>query len=265
MFQYRYAVLTDIGRLRANNEDAVLMDVEHGLVALADGMGGYNAGEVASALAVDLFVGEMGRWLKEAAAQPTEMTSAQVRRAMEICVDGANRAVFEAAHTFADFSGMGTTLVVAVCRPDGCWVGHVGDSRAYQWRDSALQQVTRDHSLLQEQLDSGLINLREAAQADYRNLVTRALGVEDIVLADVQELPVHVGDVLLLCSDGLNDMLTDEDLADVLALALPLEEKCRHLVDMANERGGRDNISVALIEVLETPRRAGVISKLLGR
>ncbi len=261
MLQYRYAALTDVGKLRANNEDAVLLDPEHGLVALADGMGGYNAGEVASALAVDLFVGEMSRWLRETA--DVDVTSAQVRRAMEICVDGANRAVFDAAHSFAEFAGMGTTLAVAVCRPEACWVGHVGDSRIYRWRDHSLQQITRDHSLLQEQLDSGLINPREAAQADYRNLVTRALGVEDMVLLDVQTLEPQAGDVLLLCSDGLNDMATDADLAEVMAAGASLEETCQHLVDMANQRGGRDNISVALVEVLMPQRRAGVISKLL--
>ena len=260
--EFEYSALTDVGRLRANNEDAVMVDAAHGVAVLADGMGGYNAGEVASALAVDLIAGELGRWLSEAAGIATPR---DVRRAMEICVDNANRAIFDAAHTHAAYAGMGTTLVMVVLRGDTAVVGHVGDSRAYRWRAGTLTQLTRDHSLLQEQVDIGLITPQEAAASGNRNLVTRALGVEDTVLLDVADTDVQPGDLFLLCSDGLNDLLTDADIADLLADGASLDEQCRRLIDGANQRGGRDNVSVVLAKTREPPKKSGVMAKLLRK
>ena len=257
-----FSSLSDVGRQRANNEDAVLIDAEHGIVVLADGMGGYNAGEVASALAVDLVVRDLRSWLTTAAHRAGVR---DVRRAMEICVDLANRQIFEAANTHIAFEGMGTTLVMAVLYHGSLIVGHVGDSRLYRWRSGRLDQITRDHSLLQEQLDIGLITPEEAELSGNRNLVTRALGVEDTVLLDVRELVVTPGDVFLLCSDGLNDMLSDHDIADILGEDLPLDAKAARLIHEANERGGRDNITVALLSTRETPKKSGVIAKLLGK
>ena len=257
-----YSALTDVGRVRTNNEDAVRVDVEHGIAVLADGMGGYNAGEVASAMAVNLIADELGRWLHEAA---TVATLRDVRRAMEICVDNANRAIFEAANTHADCAGMGTTLVMAVLLSSTLVIGHVGESRAYRWRAGVLTLLTRDHSLLQEQIDIGLITPAEAAASGYRNLVTRALGVEDTVLLDVQEVGMAPGDVLLLCSDGLNDMLLDADIAEVLGSGEPPDAKTRHLVDLANQRGGRDNVSVIVVKALEPPKKSGMMAKLLRK
>jgi len=247
-----YSALTDVGRVRTNNEDAVRVDVEHGIAVLADGMGGYNAGEVASAMAVNLIADELGRWLHEAAT-------------MEICVDNANRAILEAANTHADCAGMGTTLVMAVLLGSTLVIGHVGDSRAYRWRAGVLTLLTRDHSLLQEQIDIGLITPAEAAASGYRNLVTRALGVEDTVLLDVQEVGMAPGDVLLLCSDGLNDMLLDADIAEVLGNGEPPDAKTRRLVDLANQRGGRDNVSVIVVKALEPPKKSGMMAKLLKK
>lgn len=259
---FDHAELTDVGRLRANNEDALLVDAEHGVAVLADGMGGYNAGEVASALAVDLIAGDMARWLDEAASIATVR---DVGRAMEICVDNANRAIFDAAHTRSAYAGMGTTLVMGVLRGDVLLVGHVGDSRAYRWRQGVLELITHDHSLLQEQIDIGLITPAEAALSGNRNLVTRALGVEDTVLLDVQEVQAQAGDVFLLCSDGLNDLVEDHDIAEVLAAADTLDGQSRQLVDLANERGGRDNVSVILLQVPPATRKAGVMAKLLRK
>jgi len=259
---YRFAALTDVGRLRANNEDAVRVDVEHGIAVLADGMGGYNAGEVASAMAVNLIADELGRWLHEAA---TVATLRDVRRAMEICVDNANRAIFETANTHADCAGMGTTLVMAVLLGSTLVIGHVGDSRAYRWRAGVLTLLTRDHSLLQEQIDIGLITPADAAASGYRNLVTRALGVEDTVLLDVQEVGIASGDVLLLCSDGLNDMLHDADIAAVLGSAESPHEMSQHLIELANGRGGRDNVSVIVVKAQEPPRKPGMMAKLLRK
>jgi protein phosphatase len=225
-------------------------------------MGGYNAGEVASAMAVRQISGELGRWLEQAS---TVATVRDVRRAMEICVDNANRAIFDTANTDEACAGMGTTLVMVVRHGPALVVGHVGDSRAYRWRAGHLVAITRDHSLLQEQLDIGLITPEEAATSANRNLVTRALGVEDTVLLDVQEVPLQEGDIYLLCSDGLNDMVADEDIAEILAQAQPLDLLAQALVDAANAAGGRDNVSVALIRVNETPKKSGVLSKLLRK
>ncbi len=260
--QFDYGAITDVGRVRANNEDAVTVDTARGVAVLADGMGGYNAGEVASALAVDLVVGEMARWLDEAG----EVAGArELRRAMEICVDTANRAIFDAANTHAAYAGMGTTLVMAVLREGMALIGHVGDSRAYRWRGGLLEQLTRDHSLLQEQIDIGLITPEEAAASGNRNLVTRALGVEDTVLLDLREVDLQDGDQLLLCSDGLNDLVRDEEMAQVLAGADAPDAKCQSLVDLANVRGGRDNVSVIIAQVRELPKKSGVVSKLLRK
>ncbi len=247
---YSFAALTDVGRLRANNEDAVRVDPAHGVAVLADGMGGYNAGEVASAMAVDIIAADLARWLAQA-----EGGARDVRRAMEICVDQANRAIYEAAHANDAYTGMGTTLVMAVLRDGVAVIGHVGDSRAYRWREGRLVQLTRDHSLLQEQLDIGLITAAEAAVSSNRNLVTRALGVEDTVLLELTDAPVAPGDVLLLCSDGLNDMLGDDDIAALLDSDEPLADRCQRLVDGANARGGRDNVSVVLIGVPGLPEQ----------
>ena len=162
---------TDTGRARSNNEDAVAVHESAGLLALADGMGGYNAGEVASSMVTSFIKSELGRWLEEASENATD---AEVRRAMDICVDNANRAIFNAANSNPQYAGMGTTLVVAVFRAGRLLLGHVGDSRAYRLRGGRLTQATRDHSLLQEQIDAGLITTEQASFSANKNLVTRA-------------------------------------------------------------------------------------------
>ncbi|MEO7853913.1 MAG: protein phosphatase 2C domain-containing protein, partial [Rubrivivax sp.] len=205
-----YFCATDTGRARSNNEDSVALDASSSLAVLADGMGGYNAGEVASGMATGFIKTELGRWLVEAGANATD---SEVRRAMDICVDNANRAIFNAANANPQYAGMGTTLVVALFRGTRVLVGHVGDSRAYRLRSGRLMQMTRDHSLLQEQIDAGLITAEQAAFSANKNLVTRAVGVEDTVLLETHQHDVLPGDVYVLCSDGLTDMLDDETIA----------------------------------------------------
>ncbi len=234
---------TDVGRARDNNEDSVAVEESVGLAVLADGMGGYNAGEVASQMLTSFIKSELGRWLKEAG---TQAGSQDVRRAMDICVDNANRAIFNAANTNPRYAGMGTTLVLAVFREDGLLLGHVGDSRAYRLRNGQLSQVTRDHSLLQEQLDAGLLTPEEAAFSNNRNLVTRAVGVEDTVMLELHQHEVLPGDLFLLCSDGLSDMLDDDALAQLLISHPSLSEAARALIDAANDMGGKDNIAIVL-------------------
>jgi protein phosphatase len=240
---YEYSSAVDPGRARTNNEDAVIVDETSGLAILADGMGGYNAGEVASNMVTTFVAAELGRWLRDGR---DGASVSDTRKAMEICVDNANRAIFNSSNANPNYAGMGTTLVVGVFRPGQLILGHVGDSRGYRLRGGRMQQLTRDHSLLQEQLDAGLITPEQALYATHKNLVTRAVGVEDTVMLEVHTHEVQPGDVYLLCSDGLSDMLDDNEIAFVISGQPTLEAATLALVDAANQAGGRDNISVIL-------------------
>jgi protein phosphatase len=243
---FEFYAVTDRGRSRANNEDSVAIDDAAALAVLADGMGGYNAGEVASGMATAFIRSELGRWLTDASE---EVTDQDARRAMDVCVDNANRAIFNAANSNPQYAGMGTTLVVAVFRGTRLLLGHIGDSRAYRWREGRLIQLTRDHSLLQEQIDAGLISPEQAALSLNKNLVTRAVGVEDIVLLETHQHGVSPDDWILMCSDGLSDMLDDESIAEVLMSHNQVADAAHALVEAANEAGGRDNIAVILVAV----------------
>ena len=240
---WTFATLTDRGRVRVNNEDAVFVDPHQKLAILADGMGGYNGGEVASGMATALLSASFGRWL--AHTDLCDQTRA-VRRALQIGTDEANRAILEAGTIDKQLLGMGTTLVLAFCGPRRIVVGHIGDSRCYRLRERRLEQLTRDHSLLQDQLDAGLITPAEAAASPHRNLVTRALGIEARVTLETNDYPVQPGDLYLLCSDGLSEMVSDADICTVLLQKNELADKATLLVSMANDNGGRDNISVIL-------------------
>ena len=259
---YTFYTKTDPGRARANNEDAVAVDDNTQLCVLADGMGGYNAGEIASGMATAFIKSEMARWLAEAGRQAKIK---EIRRAMEICVDNANRSIFNASDSNPQYSGMGTTLVVGVFHGETLVLGHIGDSRCYRLRNSELSQITKDHSLLQEQIDAGLITQEQAASSSIKNLVTRALGVEDAVMLELNEHAVEVGDCYLMCSDGLSDMVDDAQIASILGGHVPMEQKADSLVAAANEHGGRDNISVLLVEVDAAAGKRGLISRLLGK
>ena len=243
---FEFFSATDTGRARSNNEDSVAVDDASALVVLADGMGGYNAGEVASGMATSFINSELGRWLSEASQNASDT---DVRRAMDICVDNANRAIFNAANSNPQYAGMGTTLVVGVFRDSRLLIGHVGDSRAYRLRGARLTQITHDHSLLQEQIDAGLITPEQAAFSANKNLVTRAVGVEDTVLLETHLHDVLPGDTYLLCSDGLSDMLDDESIAQLLLGSEALPEAASGLIAAANDAGGKDNISVVLARV----------------
>jgi protein phosphatase len=243
---FEFFSATDPGRVRHNNEDSVAVDFDASLVVLADGMGGYNAGEVASNIATSFIRTELGRWLTEASAHASD---ADVRRAMDICVDNANRAIFNASLSNPQYHGMGTTLVVGVFREGRLLLGHIGDSRGYRLREGRLTQLTHDHSLLQEQIDAGLISREEAAFASHKNLVTRAVGVEETVVLDLHQHDLLAGDLVLLCSDGLCDMLHDDQMGDILQGASSLDEATRLLIEAANRAGGKDNIAVILTRV----------------
>lgn len=238
-----FAALTDPGKVRANNEDTIAFDASLGLVLLADGMGGYNGGEVASGMAIALLQASFGRWL--AHAGPNANPKA-VRRALQAGTDEANSAILEAGIANVQLQGMGTTLVLAAFGQKRAIIGHIGDSRCYRLRGDKFELLTRDHSLLQEQLDAGAITPEQAVQSPHRNLVTRALGIERQVELEMHEHSVRAGDLFLLCSDGLSEMVSDAQLFTLLLQNIGLSEKATLLVATANDNGGRDNISVVL-------------------
>ena len=261
---YEFFALTDTGRVRSNNEDAVAIHEAARLVLLADGMGGYNAGEVAADMAVNLVGSELAQWLEDA---PERVSMAAVRQAMLVCVENANQAILGAALANPQYLGMGTTLVVGVFRGHRLILGHVGDSRCYRLRGGELRQITRDHSWLQEQIDLGLLTPAQAAVSGLGNLVTRALGVDGEAHAEINEFAVEPQDLFILCSDGLSDMVGDEGLAELALLPIALPDKAARMVAMANDRGGRDNISVLLAQAGPggggAASKRGLVSRLL--
>ena len=259
---YEICAETDPGLARDNNEDAIAFDLSTGLCILADGMGGYNAGEVASGMAATFIESEMSRWLAQAGL---DANSKEVKRALEICVQNANHSIFNAANSNPQYTGMGTTLVVGVFQAGRLVLGHIGDSRCYRLRGDTFEQITKDHSLLQEQIDAGLITPEQALTSANKNLVTRALGVEDAVLLDVTEHRVDAGDIYVMCSDGLSDMVRDEALADIMLSRATLEQKCTDLISAANANGGRDNISVLLVHAVEPTVRRSLLSRIMGK
>ncbi|MDD2810560.1 Stp1/IreP family PP2C-type Ser/Thr phosphatase [Rhodoferax sp.] len=260
--KFKFFALTDVGRVRNNNEDAVTFDESHGVAVLADGMGGYNAGEVASGMATVFMKSELVRWLS-AGAQNAD--PAHIGKAIDICAHKVNQSILQAAVSNPQYTGMGTTLVVGVFQADRVTLGHVGDSRCYRFRSGELVQLTKDHSMLQEQVDAGLLTLEQAAVAPGKNLLTRALGSEEALQLDVNTYPVLAEDIYLMCSDGLTDMLDNADIAHVLKTGATLETTGAELVAQANAKGGRDNIAVLLTKVLPADVPAGLMSSLFGR
>ena len=228
---------SDTGRVRTQNEDIFAFDAAQGLAVLADGMGGSNAGGVAAQIAVDSVLS----FLRDASAPfDKEMLCAAVAHAN-------NRVFLESRNSVAHI-GMGTTLVVARIGDTVGWVAHVGDSRAYRLRGSTLSQLTKDHSVVQELVDTGAITAEEARQAPNRNIITRAIGLEPSLEVDASEFDVAGGDVVLLCSDGLSDLLDDCDIAEVLIEHKDnLDGAARQLVKSANSAGGTDNVTVVLV------------------
>ena len=256
------ATATHPGMVRSHNEDSIAADAEAGLAVLADGMGGYNAGEVASGIAVEYIRTEMKKQL--AATKPGELNEALAEQLISEHAGRANSAIFQSSQSQPQYSGMGTTLVVALWHDNRVSVGHVGDSRLYRLRNGQLSQVTRDHSLLQEQIDSGMITKAQARHSQNKNLVTRAVGIDPDVETEVHTYPVQVGDIYLMCSDGLNDMVTDEDIELTLSsLAANLQLAAQQLVQQACDNGGRDNVSVILVRVAKDfGGRTGLMGKL---
>ncbi|MFL6574071.1 MAG: Stp1/IreP family PP2C-type Ser/Thr phosphatase [Burkholderiales bacterium] len=262
------ASCTDPGMVRSHNEDSIATDAAHGLVVLADGMGGYNAGEVASGMATSVILSEMRQVLESTQPNQIDPRTNQTiaARLLREQVLRANSSIYQAAQNQPQYAGMGTTLVASLFYDNRVLVAHLGDSRMYLLRDAGLRQVTRDHSLLQEQIDSGLLTVEQAKNAQHKNLVTKALGIDPSVEPEIHEYPTRPGDLYLLCSDGLCDMVEDDEIGATLqALGGNLKLAAQQLVQMANDNGGRDNVSVILVRVLrEYPGARGVIAKVFA-
>ena len=262
---------SDPGMVRSHNEDSIANDARNGLAILADGMGGYNAGEVASGMATTVLMTELQSAIAQRAPFEYDADSgAEFRthaaRMLRDQIAKANHSIFSAAQSQPQYSGMGTTLVVAIFYDNKVSVAHIGDSRLYRQRGSEFVQVTRDHSLLQEQIDSGMLTAEEAKHSQNKNLVTRALGIDPSVEAEIHDYETRPDDIYLLCSDGLSDMVEDEEIGLTLeTLGGNLNLAAQQLVQMANDNGGRDNVSVLLVRIRkEYPAARGLFGRFLG-
>lgn len=248
------ASLTDPGRVRDHNEDCIESRPDIGLYVLADGMGGYNAGEVASGMATSLIAdGVQEEWLPQDAQKlDREAAKARAQELIAEHIARANAAIFNTSQSNPECAGMGTTLVVCLFFDNFLAVAHIGDSRLYRLRGEEFSQVTRDHSLLQEQLDSGLITPEEAKLSQNKNLVTRALGIDPTVEPEIHVYETEPGDIFMLCSDGLSDMVEDDEIRlTMITLKTNPTLTVQQLIQAANDNGGRDNISAMLIRVAE--------------
>jgi PPM family protein phosphatase len=257
MMALEFACDTDVGMVRHENEDYLAINQELGLAVLADGMGGYQAGEVASRLAVDTILAKLQ-------ARSSQIVLADVHASSGLChaslllqqaILHANQTIWQSACSQSHYRGMGTTIVTVWFYGDQMSVAHVGDSRLYRLRDNELKSLTKDHSVLQQLIDVGLIEEKQAWHAPNKNLITRALGVKEQVEVDLQEHKVYAGDTYLLCSDGLNDMLQDIDIFNILNQNSTALDIAHQLIEKANQQGGKDNISVIVIKLQQTAQQ----------
>ena len=262
--------LTDTGKVREHNEDTIAVDPDIGLLVLADGMGGYNAGEVASGIAVKTIVNLVKEQVEreDLNVQDREAGLSRPTIILRDAIHRANKIIYQTARTQPQCEGMGTTVVAALFFDNKITIAHVGDSRLYRQRAGGdkLEQVTMDHSLLQELVDRGFYSAEEAQRAANKNYVTRALGVEPNVDVEIQEVPVAKGEVYILCSDGLSDMVEDEDIhLTINTFSANLDTVAKQLIQLANDNGGRDNVSVVMAHVLDAfPARTKIFDKILG-
>ena len=243
-------MLSHPGLVRKGNEDACAASPDDGAFVVCDGMGGAAAGEVASRLAAETFLGHLdsSTWNGNRSAKP--------RARLAAAINAANQAVHQQSRQSPQLSGMGTTLVALLHTPAALWLAHVGDSRCYRLRRGHLQQLTNDHSLVEEQLRAGQITPDQAARSPIRNLITRAIGSEATVEAEIQSRRIQQGDLYLLTSDGLTRDIAESEIESILT-AIPshatqpsLVQACEALIDAANRNGGHDNITVLLVAVL---------------
>jgi protein phosphatase len=253
MTRYRSAAQTDVGRKREHNEDSFLVNEDLGLYVVCDGMGGHAGGETASRLAVQT----IERELLSAKLRPDDpfasaapLADTPLAGALREAVEGACAAVFRTSRKNPELAGMGTTCISLLVRGGHALIGHVGDSRAYLVRDGDVHQLSEDHSLVNEQVRAGLLSEDEARQSRLKNIITRSVGFEEDVLVDVMGVETQAGDRFLLCSDGLSNLMGNEEIRDAL-LQNDLGDVPQKLIQLANERGGEDNITVVAVERAE--------------
>ena len=242
--QLSVAAGTDVGRIRAGNEDSLYADAdqERGLFIVADGMGGHAAGEIASEMAVQIVAREL--------APVRDLHGAEPLRAMADALRQANRAIFERTIVEADKQGMGTTASCILMGAGRYIIGHIGDSRIYLLRDGLFRQVTKDHSYVQEQVDAGFLTLEQARYHPYSNVITRCVGANASVEADVLQGELQVGDLYLVASDGLTGMVEDPQLRKILETKPSPGKMVDAMITEANKRGGLDNITAIVVQVL---------------
>jgi protein phosphatase len=261
-----FAEITDTGRVREHNEDAIGTNPDIGLMVLADGMGGYNAGEVASGIAVQIVTDLASEAANREELHFIDAHSGLMRQSIILrdAIYRSNKIIYQTAQSQTHCEGMGTTIVACMFYDNKVSIAHVGDSRAYRLRSGQLEQMTLDHSLLQELVDRGFYSHEEAQRSTNRNYVTRALGVEPTVEVEINEHEVQPKDIYLLCSDGLPDMVEDDDIhLTISTFNDSLDVVGQQLVDLANDHGGRDNVSVMLAQVKEAfPAKRGLFGML---
>jgi PPM family protein phosphatase len=246
------AGLTDVGRKRNHNEDSFLIDDELQLYVVADGMGGHAGGGTASRIAVETIDKELRR-SRESRDNPfatsPNLQDSLLPDALRTAVERACLAIFTTAQEDPRLSGMGTTVISLVVRDNHAFFAHVGDSRAYLVRGPLIQQVSEDHSLVNEQIKAGMITPEEAKHSRYKNIITRSVGFEEEVQVDVMGVVAEPGDVFLLCSDGLANMVEDRELHEVVQATPEIAQVPQRLIDLANERGGDDNITAIVVQM----------------
>ena len=258
---------TDIGCVRKNNEDNLGWDPKLGLYVVCDGMGGALAGEVASQMGVELVLdyfrqGEKTGVYPDFGDAPPD--SSPSGRHLVSAIQRANAAIFEAGQAQQSQHGMGSTIVCLLIKDNFMTIAHAGDSRIYRLRDGVLEQLTEDHSLVMEQYRRGLITLEQAEQSDMQNIIIKALGSEDRVEPDVQDLIAFRNDVYLLASDGLTKLVKDEAIKKILLNSQSLDRACEDLINAAKEKGGDDNITCLLLRVVEEPWHRRFFGRLRG-
>jgi len=250
----KIAGLTDAGLSRDHNEDFIGFDENIGVAVLADGMGGHQAGEVASQMAVESVLTRMRKLSRSQHCQ--SLSDRQLLNFVTKTIRFSNKLIYEESERSVERNGMGTTLVAATVLGSRFYAGHVGDSRIYLYRNQRLRRITKDHSLIQDLIDKGFYTEEEARNANVGHIVTRALGATDNVKVDTIRFTLKRNDLLLICSDGLTDMLTNDMIENTLAKnAANLNLTAQKLVDQANEMGGKDNISVILMQAAEIQER----------
>jgi protein phosphatase len=246
------AGLTDVGRKRNHNEDSYLVDEELHLFVVADGMGGHAGGGTASRIAVETIDAEV-RKARQLANSPFDATTtlqdSPLPEVLRTAVERACMAIFNAAQEDPRLSGMGTTVISLVVKDNHAFFAHVGDSRAYLLRGDLIQQISEDHSLVNEQIKAGMITPEEARHSRYKNIITRSVGFEEEVQVDVMGLVAEPGDTFLLCSDGLANMIEDQEMLETVRKH-PFQDAPKQLIAFANERGGDDNITVILVRAV---------------